>query len=84
MIGHINFDLKVLGERSAGNPHATFDVAGVGNGEMARTIWAQSRKRQKQTSSSLHFTAPILDPTRGQSEARASSDPIDHGERICR
>ena len=33
MISHINFDLKVLGERSAGNPHATFDVAGVGNGK---------------------------------------------------
>ena len=31
MIGHISFDLKVLGERSAGNPHATFDVAGAGN-----------------------------------------------------
>ena len=24
--------MKVLGERSAGNPHATFDVAGAGNG----------------------------------------------------
>ena len=31
-IGHINFDMKVLGERSAGNPHAAFDVAGFGNG----------------------------------------------------
>ena len=31
-IGHISSDKKVLGERSAGNPHAAFDVAGVGNG----------------------------------------------------
>ena len=36
MIGHISFDLKVLGERSAGNPHATFDVAGVGNGKQGQ------------------------------------------------
>ena len=47
MIGHINFDLKVLGERSAGNPHATFDVAGAGNGKRAYA----------------HLTAPDLDPT---------------------
>ncbi|CAL7962670.1 hypothetical protein GAMM_40009 [Gammaproteobacteria bacterium] len=38
MIGHISFDKKLLGERSAGNPHATFDAAGAGNGKMVRTI----------------------------------------------
>jgi hypothetical protein len=32
MIGHINFDAKLTGKRSAGNPHAAFDEAGVGNG----------------------------------------------------
>ncbi|GHU11461.1 hypothetical protein FACS189449_02950 [Alphaproteobacteria bacterium] len=31
MIGHINFDAKITGKRSAGNPHAAFDVAGDGN-----------------------------------------------------
>ncbi|GHU16634.1 hypothetical protein FACS189472_02110 [Alphaproteobacteria bacterium] len=31
MIGHINFDAKITGKRSAGNPHATFDEAGDGN-----------------------------------------------------
>ena len=36
-IGHINFGKKVLGERSAGNPHAAFDVAGAGNGELEFT-----------------------------------------------
>ena len=30
-IGHINFSKKLIGKRSAGKPHAAFDVAGVGN-----------------------------------------------------
>jgi hypothetical protein len=29
MIGHISFDLKILGKRSAGNRHAAFDEAGA-------------------------------------------------------
>ena len=32
-IGLINLAVKSTGERSAGNPHAAFDVAGVGNVE---------------------------------------------------
>ena len=31
MIGPINLDEKLSGKRSAGNPHAAFDVAGAGN-----------------------------------------------------
>ncbi|GHU15515.1 hypothetical protein FACS189449_13170 [Alphaproteobacteria bacterium] len=31
MIGHINFDAKITGKRSAGNPHVAFDEAGDGN-----------------------------------------------------
>ena len=31
-IGHITCETKLLGKRSAGNPHATFDEAGAGNG----------------------------------------------------
>jgi hypothetical protein len=31
-IGHISRETKLLGKRSAGNPHATFDEAGAGNG----------------------------------------------------
>jgi hypothetical protein len=31
MIGHINFDAKITGKRSAGKPHAAFDEAGDGN-----------------------------------------------------
>src|SRR5215469_8435171 len=30
-IGPINLGMKQAGERSAGNPHAAFDVAGTGN-----------------------------------------------------
>jgi hypothetical protein len=32
MIGHINFDTKRAGARSAGYPHAACDVEGAGNG----------------------------------------------------
>ena len=31
VIGPINLDVKCAGARSAGNPHATCDVAGAGN-----------------------------------------------------
>lgn len=31
MIGHITFGMKGIGKRSAGNPPAAFEVAGVGN-----------------------------------------------------
>ncbi len=30
-IGLISLDMKQMGERSAGNPHAAFDVAGAGD-----------------------------------------------------
>ena len=32
LIGLINFDVKCAGARSAGNPHATCDAAGAGDG----------------------------------------------------
>jgi hypothetical protein len=31
LIGHISFQVKLAGKRSAGNLHAAFDVAGTGN-----------------------------------------------------
>jgi len=30
-MSHISFDMKSLGQRSAGKPHAALDVAGAGN-----------------------------------------------------
>ncbi|MEA1962062.1 MAG: hypothetical protein U9N81_12480, partial [Bacillota bacterium] len=63
-IGHINLDAKRLGKRSAGKPHAAFDVAGVGNGKMTRLRGTLTRKgRNGKASQGLHFTAPALDPT---------------------
>jgi RNA-directed DNA polymerase len=37
LIGCINLGMKRAGVRSAGNPHAAYDVAGVGNGVRGRT-----------------------------------------------
>jgi len=31
-IGHITFDMKLIGKPSAGKPHAGFEEAGDGNG----------------------------------------------------
>ena len=37
-IGLIILDEKFLGKRSAGNPHAAFEVAGVGNVAVRRVV----------------------------------------------
>jgi hypothetical protein len=41
----ITFDVKCAGARSAGNPHATCDVAGAGNGFTVRLVRHSQRKR---------------------------------------
>ena len=48
MIGHINFDAKIIGKRNAGNLHVAFDEAGDGNGDQQSgaplldpTLWEQ-------------------------------------------
>jgi hypothetical protein len=41
-LGHINFYMKLLRKRSAGNPHAAFEVAGAGNGKMVMATWARN------------------------------------------
>jgi hypothetical protein len=38
MISLITLAVKSIGERSAGNPHAAFDVAGTGNVEQAIVV----------------------------------------------
>ena len=63
-IGLITLDLKCAGARSAGNPHATCDVAGVGNGTTEIPKRARKWKRWIQPRSFLRVTAPALDPTR--------------------
>ena len=46
-IGPITLDMKQMGERSAGNPHAAFDVAGAGN--VARSKCWDTRRRKGET-----------------------------------
>jgi hypothetical protein len=49
MIGLINLEVKCAGARSAVNPHAACEVAGVGNGATVRPIRARRGKPRKQT-----------------------------------
>src|SRR5437879_484567 len=59
-IGPITLVMKRAGTRSAGNPHATCDEAGVGNGasELSGSRRASSRPyRLCATSSTLRFTS---------------------------
>src|SRR5215510_4032035 len=63
VMGPITLAVKCAGARSAGNPHATCDVAGVRNGITATSKRARRRKRWIQPRSLLRITAPALDPT---------------------
>ncbi len=61
---HINLEVKLTGKRSAGNPHAAFERAGIGNGFTERLVRHSQRKRGVTDRSILRRTAPVLDPTR--------------------
>jgi hypothetical protein len=67
-ISLITLGAKRSGERSAGNPHATFEAAGTGNGSIHRGH--EYRVTRKVTWVALD-TAPVLDPTRVQTKAGA-------------
>ena len=69
-ISHINFDMKVLGERSAGNPHATFEVAGAGNGKDGKSYMST-----KLETMDIDKLIPVLH--------RASSRPYLTRENLC-
>src|SRR5215469_5614049 len=60
----INLLAKRAGERSAGNLHAPFDVAGDGNQLTVRFVRHSQRKRGATDRSNLRSQAPFLDPTR--------------------
>ena len=64
MIGLINLEVKCAGARSAGNPHAACDVAGVGNGATDDSTWG-TMEETPDTDKGLPkwATAPALDPT---------------------
>ena len=60
--GLISHGPKQTGERSAGNPHATFDVAGVGNVIMAAGLRATAKAVEHPPEPTVG--APVLDPTK--------------------
>src|SRR5271169_6133375 len=52
-IGPITLEVKQTGERSAGNPHAAFDVAGAGNA--ARSRYCDTRRRKGETTGNTNI-----------------------------
>lgn len=60
-IGHINFGEKILGKRSAGNPHAAFDVAGAGN--VTKGVGLRTVMKITENTPNSKEGAPVLDPT---------------------
>src|SRR6516165_5389075 len=71
-IGPITLEVKQTGERSAGNPHAAFDVAGAGNA--ARSRYCDTRRRKGETTGNTNIDLtrrasprPYLREPRGES-----------------
>jgi|ERR1035437_2597727 hypothetical protein len=67
----INLLAKRAGERSAGNLHAPFDVAGDGNQLTVLLVRHSQRKRGATDRPDLRSMAPFLDPTRRRPPAQA-------------
>jgi hypothetical protein len=59
----ITLGAKWPGEPSAGNRHARFDVAGIGNQLTVRLVRHSQRKRGATDRPRLRSPAPVLDPT---------------------
>ena len=60
LIGPITLDAKHAGKRSAGDPHAPFDVAGAGNVTMAA---GPASAKTLEHPPAPEVGAPVLDPT---------------------
>ena len=60
-IGLITFGTKQTGKRSAGKPHAAFDVAGVGNVTMVAGLRSIAKAMESPPEPTV--CAPALDPT---------------------
>ena len=61
LIGLITLAVKHAGERSAGNPHAPFEVAGAGNVAMAAGLRATAKAVDHPPEPNVG--APVLEPT---------------------
>jgi len=62
-MSHITLGAKLPGEPSAGNQHARFEVAGIGNQLTARLMRHSQRKRGATDRLSLWSRAPVFDPS---------------------
>jgi len=61
VIGSITRDTKQTGKRSAGKPHAAFDVAGVGNVTMVAGLRSIAKAMEVPPTPTVRAPAP--DPT---------------------
>ena len=61
MRGPITLDVKQTAKRSAGKPHAAFDVAGTGN--VAMVVGMRSKAKVTELPPTPTVRAPALDPT---------------------
>jgi hypothetical protein len=61
VIGLITLGMKQTGKRSAGKPHAAFDVAGVGN--VAMVAGLRSIAKEMELPPAPTVRAPAPDPT---------------------
>jgi hypothetical protein len=61
MIGLITPGMKQTGKRSAGKPHAAFDVAGAGNVTMVAGLRSLAKAMELPPAPTVR--APALDPT---------------------
>ena len=61
MIGRITLGMKQTGKRSAGKPHAAFDVAGVGNVTMVAGLRSFAKAMELPPAPTVRAPAP--DPT---------------------
>ncbi len=62
MIGPINFDVKLSGKRSAGNPLAAFEEAGAEN--VTKGVGLRTAAKAADNTPDPKESASVLDPTK--------------------
>jgi len=76
MIGPITRGMKQAGKRSAGKPHAAFDVAGAGNVTMVAGLRSTTKVLESPPAPTVR--APVPDPT---DERQQETEPCQTGLR---
>src|SRR6516225_9491833 len=82
MIGPISPDVKQMGARSAGNPHAACDVEGAGN--VARSGYWDTRRRKGEPTGETNFGLNRRASPRPYRKGRSSSRRLRSGSRSAR